>query len=236
MNLRQTPIKRIISDFDGKKYNFPDVDGRLKFTSSDIESKISSLRDVKVNGDGLIGLHFSQKGRESIRLSALRLKYDYQGLDWKTNTRQHPEAIKRGIAGERELSLALSEREWNSFKGEYDGSVVFERFCIHPETGEFFGGREAFHAHQISLYGTYPFGEYVRFSYTGSRNGRLLRSAALLSRAYYNPNRNGEEYILDADREATLHCLALLFLNNLPKDTELFPSAPRDTFLSYGFR
>lgn len=229
---KKVKIKPIRSDFDGKQYYYPDVEGELDITPSEIEEKVYQLQ-VKQGKYGLYGLRLSPK------LEAI-LNYRHRGqrfysLDWITNVEFKPEDVaditKRGFKIPRQLKLLSLEGKCIR---------VFEIFSIHPKSGELIGSSELSgqqHADQIANYGSYPFKEYLRLVHTGKDSKyEALDTGVLLSRPYYNPPYPQAPYDYQKDKEVTLHILALLIKNGLPLDTRLILSADRQTFGLYGFR
>jgi len=114
-----------------------------------------------------------------------------------------------------------------------------KKFCIHPETSEFFGDDTSEnHAHQIAQFGSRPFQEYLRLAYMGRSytTGQPLDAGVLLTRAFYNPDQDKGPYDPIKDKEVTLGALALVIKNGLPNDTRIFPSADRQKWEDFGLK
>ncbi len=230
------PLRKIISRTDGKTYYFPDVDQRFEYTQDELERAFEAINPSKED-HGLRGLHLSPKLQ-----ATLSPEVQFCGLEWITNIGVNEEIEQRMRAQNklvpRQLKLLARNRRWNKSQVQYEGDLLFRKFSIHPETGEFVGEKGlGTHANHIRVFGTHPFTEYVRLAYVGVNYiGRPLSYGVLLTRPYYNPNFEGELGDRQLDREITLSTLALLKHNGLPEDTLLLLSAPRDVFLEYGLQ
>jgi len=230
------PIESIVSDYDGRTYSYPRVfDDGLEFTPGELAERVYALGEIEPNKHGLRGIHLSPKleGWLSSGANGFTRGHEYDGFEWLTNIKDNPEAVKRGNRKPRQLKLLSKQRYWSDIGWAYRGDLVCRRFAIHPESGEFVGRDLGQHASQISSFGSYPLEEYIRLAYGGSE-GRDPDTTVLLSRTYYNPQRDGENYNFEKDRELSLHVLALLVINGLPEDTKVGLSPSRQTFKYWG--
>ncbi|PIN70416.1 hypothetical protein COV93_01545 [Candidatus Woesearchaeota archaeon CG11_big_fil_rev_8_21_14_0_20_43_8] len=220
----------IVSDYDGKTYQFPDFEGYFDLSCDDMAERLLSLNDIMPDEHGLYGLSIPKK-----MTVLLASGHTYNGLEWLCDEWTTPkiaeENIRDGKNQQRKLKLLSNDRYEVDHAG-FQGDLVLGRFSIHPETGELVGSPFCEqHAASIRRYGSHPFGEYVRLVYTGRNRNGVLNHGVLLSRAYYNPKWPCDEYDYGTDRENTLSVLALLIRNGLPKDTRLLLSACRQTFM-----
>lgn len=212
-------IKPIVSDYDGQKYKFPDVKTPLDILPQELEARVNAINDLPKGKDGLYGLHIPQKLKDRLLFPS---EDEFDGIEW---------VVRRDYFGAK-LSKSNVQKSQQSKRRKLDFSWG-SRFCVHPETGEFlFSDYSSMHADIISNGGAHRFLKYLRLSYRTFDNG----TSVLLSRAYYNPEDKRDKYDFLKDKEVNLYVLALLIKNGLPADTTVFLSAPRDVFISYGFR
>jgi len=227
-------LKTIVSDYDGNTYCYPHIfDEGISFSQEEIFKRVQLLRHLQPNQHGLYGLHLSPKLELFLDSQCIEPQ-EYAGFEWLSNIKDSKEALNNGLKRPRQLKLFSRKRNFDYLRYEWRNDAVFHRFSIHPESGEFVGAEHGFgqHATHISRFGSYHFSEYVRFVYDAT--DQRPEKAVLLSRAYYCPEKYGEKYHFEKDKEIQLFLLAILIKNGFPEGTQIGLSASRQMFRLWG--